>query len=148
MLNKDAYWMQKAIEQAQIAFESGEIPVGCVVVANNQIIAKAHNQTQLLKDPTAHAEMIAITSACEYLGAKYLKDCTLYVSLEPCAMCARAMHWGQVERVVFGAFDPSQGFEQYSPSIAPNLEVSAGVLEKQSAELLQKFFQEKRKDSL
>lgn len=144
MTDKDVFWMKKAMEQAYIAYEEGEIPVGCIITCNDNIIAKAHNQTQILKDPTAHAEMIAITSACDFLGGKYLKDCTLYVTLEPCPMCASALHWSQLGKLVFAASDPKMGFEKFQPGLLPNCKKSNGVLAEESEQLLKKFFWEKR----
>lgn len=144
MIDKDEIWMRKAMEQAQLGNESGEVPVGCVIVCEDQVIAKGHNQTQLLKDPTAHAEMIAITSACEFLDGKYLKDCTLYVTLEPCPMCASAIHWAQVGKVVYAAEDEKRGFSKFSPTLLPNCKVSHGVKAEESSSLIQEFFRAKR----
>ena len=107
---KDIFYMNKAIAEAKIAFEKDEVPVGAVIVSNDKVIARAHNLTEMLNDVTAHAEMQAITSAANYLGGKYLKDCTLYVTLEPCQMCAGAMYWAQLTRLVFGASDPHRGY--------------------------------------
>jgi tRNA(adenine34) deaminase len=121
------------------------VPVGAVVVNQDRIIARAHNMTQQLQDVTAHAEMIAITSAANYLGAKYLIDCTLYVTLEPCMMCASAMKWAQIDRLVFGASDPREGFSRLSdPALHPKTEVIPGILEEESSELLKQFFLSRR----
>lgn len=140
------YFMKKALQQAEMAFEDGEIPVGAVVVSNGQIIAKAHNQTERLNDITAHAEMLAITAATNYLGGKYLIDCTLYVSLEPCIMCAGALYWSQVGTVVFGASDLKRGFMRVSEQLLhPRTELVHGVLAAKSEALLKAFFAAKRK---
>jgi tRNA(adenine34) deaminase len=141
----DEYFMNEALKEAQKAYEMEEVPVGAVVVNRNRIIARAHNMTQRLHDATAHAEMIAITSAANYLGAKYLTECTLYVTLEPCVMCAAAMKWSQLERLVYGAADPREGFKRVSePLLHPRTEVLPGILEARSAELLKRFFLNRR----
>jgi tRNA(adenine34) deaminase len=141
----DEHYMRKALEQAQIAYEMGEIPVGAIVVSDNQIIAKAHNLTEQLTDVTAHAEILAITAAAEYLGAKYLIDCTLYVSLEPCPMCAGALAWAQIGKVVYGAVDEKKGFMRFGKEMLhPKTKVTYGVLEKECAELMTSFFKNKR----
>ncbi len=135
------HFMKEALRQAQIAFDEGEIPVGAVVVCQKKIIAKAYNQTERLNDVTAHAEMLAITSAANYLGGKYLKDCTLYVSLEPCAMCAGALFWSQIENIVFGLADEKRGFNTLNPNIIhPKTKVSSGLMAKESKQLLDEFF--------
>ncbi len=142
----DEHFMKQALMQAQIAEEDGEVPVGAVMVCENTIIAKAYNQTERLKDATAHAEMIAITSAANYLNSKYLQDCTLYVTLEPCLMCGTAAHWSQVGRVVYGATDLKKGYENFSdPVLHPKTKVLAGVLEEECAAILTQFFARKRK---
>src|SRR5690554_1427981 len=141
----DEYFMKKALSEAQIAFEKGEIPVGAVVVAGNQVISKSHNLTELLNDVTAHAEMQSITAAANYLGGKYLKGCTIYVTLEPCQMCAGALYWSQIDRIVFGADDPQRGFRAMGTKLHPKTEVQSGVLEHECAELMLRFFREKRK---
>jgi len=141
----DEYFMKKALSEAQIAFEKGEIPVGAVVVAGNQVISKSHNLTELLNDVTAHAEMQSITAAANYLGGKYLKGCTIYVTLEPCQMCAGALYWSQIDRIVFGAGDSQRGFRAMDTKIHPKTEVKSGVLESECSELMLRFFQEKRK---
>lgn len=139
------YFMKKALQEAETAFDKGEIPVGAVIVLNNQIIARSHNLTELLNDVTAHAEMQAITSAANYLGGKYLKDCTLYVTLEPCQMCAGALYWSQISKIVFGARDESRGFIALLTKLHPKTQVIQGVLAHESSILLQRFFALKRK---
>lgn len=136
--------MKKALQEAEIAFEKDEIPVGAVIVVNNMVIARTHNLTELLHDVTAHAEMQAITSAANYLGGKYLKGCTLYVTLEPCQMCAGALYWSQITKIVFGATDEKRGYQTLGTQIHPKTEVISGVLEKECAELMTNFFQKKR----
>ncbi len=140
----DTYFMQKALEEAQIAYEQDEIPVGAVIVCRETIIAKAHNATELLRDVTAHAEMQAITAAANYLGGKYLKECTLYVTLEPCQMCAGALYWSQIDKVVFGAADPKRGFSAIGGKLHPKTKVISGILAEKASALLQAYFKEKR----
>ena len=140
----DEHFMKKALMEAQFALEKGEVPVGVVVVAHGQIIARGHNLTETLTDVTAHAEMQAITSAAHYLNGKYLKGCTLYVSLEPCVMCAGAMAWSQMDRLVFAASDAKRGFLQAGVSLHPKTQISGGILADQSKELLDQFFAQKR----
>ena len=140
----DEYFMKIALQQAREAFEKGEVPIGTVVTADNKILAKAHNLTETLTDITAHAEMQAITAASSYLGAKYLKGCTLYVTLEPCVMCAGALFWSQIGRVVAGARDEHRGFSTKGVSLHPKTEYLCGVLEKECAQLIKDFFKEKR----
>jgi tRNA(adenine34) deaminase len=141
----DVYFMKKAFAEAVEAFGEGEVPVGAVVVAKQKIIARAHNLTETLNDVTAHAEMQAITAATNFLGGKYLNDCTLYVTLEPCVMCAGALGWAQVGRIVYGAPDPKRGFQQFARGVLhPKTELTGGVLETECAELIQEFFQSKR----
>ena len=141
----DEYFMKRAFAEAIQACDEGEIPVGAVVVAGNKIIARAHNLTETLNDVTAHAEMQAITAAANHLGGKYLDDCTLYVTLEPCAMCAGALGWAQTGRIVFGASDSKRGYQRFAPNaLHPKTEVLGGVLETECAELLQEFFKNKR----
>ncbi|MGC6480053.1 MAG: nucleoside deaminase [Flavobacteriaceae bacterium] len=144
MLLDHAYFMKQALLEAEKAAEEGEIPVGAVVVIENQIIARAHNQTERLNDVTAHAEMIAITSAANYLGGKYLRNCRLYVTLEPCVMCAGALYWSQLSGLVFGASDPKRGFQQAGLNLHPKTEIIPHVLADVSSELLDKFFQQLR----
>lgn len=137
--------MKKALEQAEMAFEKGEVPVGAVIVHNNKIIAKAHNLTETLNDVTAHAEMQAFTAAAEFTGGKYLNECTLFVTLEPCVMCAGASYWTQIGKIVFGAFDDKKGFSKISKNILhPKTEIKKGVLEKECGKLLKDFFAKKR----
>jgi len=139
--DEDAYYMGLALRQAEQALEEDEIPVGAVIVANGQVIAKAYNQTEKLTDVTAHAEMIAITSAAQTLGAKYLKNCTLYVTLEPCVMCAGALYWSQIGRIVYGAAEEKRGFEKHGRSlIQPKTQVVPGILANESEQLLKEFF--------
>ena len=141
----DDYFMQQALKEAELAREAGEIPVGAVVVCDQKIIARGHNQTEQLHDVTAHAEMIAITAAANYLGAKYLQDCTLYVTLEPCVMCAGALFWSQIGRVVYGAADDKRGFMRFGKMLLhPKTSVEYGILESACAEKLTRFFKEKR----
>lgn len=141
----DEYFMKKALVEAVAAFESGEIPVGAIVVIDNKVIARSHNLTELLNDVTAHAEMQAITSAANFLGGKYLKNCTLYVTLEPCQMCAGALYWSQISKIVYGATDQSRGFVEMGTKLHPKTEVVKGVLENECADLMKRFFQSKRK---
>ena len=140
----DAYFMRKALQEAELAFDKGEVPVGAVIVFKDQIIARAHNLTELLNDVTAHAEMQAFTAAADFLGGKYLKDCTLYVTLEPCHMCAGASYWTQIGKIVYGASEPKLGFSVLQTKIHPKTKVISGVLEEECGFLLKKFFIEKR----
>ena len=141
----DEYFMRQALIQAQMAEENDEVPVGAVIVAGKTIIAKAHNQTEQLKDATAHAEMIAITSAANYLNSKYLNECTIYVTLEPCIMCAGALFWSQIGRVVFAATDLKRGFKNYEIDfLHPKTSCDSGILEQPCAHILTSFFQKKR----
>ena len=143
--NPDEYYMQQALREARAAAAEGEVPVGAVVVAADQIVARGHNQTERLHDVTAHAEVLAITAASEHLGAKYLTDCTLYVTLEPCVMCAGALGWAQVGRIVYGASDEKRGFERLGRSMLhPKTEVTAGVRGEECGELVKEFFRKKR----
>lgn len=145
MENKDEQFMRKALQEAEEAYSSGEVPVGVVVVCNDRIIARAHNLTEALHDVTAHAEMQAITSAANMLGGKYLRECSLYVTVEPCVMCAGAIGWAQIGRVVYGAADEKRGFSVFAPkALHPKAEVVGGVLEAECRELMQKFFSNKR----
>jgi tRNA(adenine34) deaminase len=141
----DAHFMKEAYKEALLAFEENEVPVGAVVVCKNKIIARAHNQTERLNDVTAHAEMIAITSAQNYLGSKYLNECALYVTLEPCVMCAGALYWSQIKKVVIGASDPKQGFSKTGVNLLhPKSELVKGVMEKECGNLLIEFFNKLR----
>ena len=136
--------MKKALAEAETAFEKGEIPVGAVIVIDNRVIARSHNLTELLNDVTAHAEMQAITSAANYLGGKYLKDCTLYVTLEPCQMCAGALYWSQISKIVYGASDENRGFSKLGTQLHPKTQVVSGVLENECSLLIRAFFRTKR----
>ncbi len=141
----DEYFMKRAIQEAVTAFEKDEIPVGAVVVANNRVIARAHNLTETLTDVTAHAEMQAITAAANLLGAKYLNECTLYVTVEPCVMCAGALGWAQIGRVVYGAGDDKRGFIKFAPNaLHPKTEVVSGIMADDCADLMTEFFRKKR----
>ncbi len=140
----DEYFMRKALQEAQNAYDKGEVPVGAVIVFKDQIIARAHNLTERLNDVTAHAEMQAFTSAADFLGGKYLKDCTLYVTLEPCQMCAGASYWTQINKIVYGASEPKMGFTAMQTKLHPKTKVVSGVLEEECARILKKFFVEKR----
>ena len=140
----DKYFMRKALEEAEIARQRGEVPVGAVIVANNQIIAKAHNLTETLNDVTAHAEMQAITAAADAIGGKYLKDCTIYVTMEPCQMCAGALYWTQIKRIVFGASDPKRGYCTMGTQIHPKTEVTRGIMEDECSAIVTEFFKKKR----
>jgi tRNA(adenine34) deaminase len=141
----DTYFMKKALQEAEMAFDKGEIPVGALIVINNTIIARSHNLTELLHDVTAHAEMQAITAAANFLGGKYLKDCTLYVTLEPCQMCAGALYWSQISKIVYGATDEQRGFTKMGTQLHPKTEVVSGILAEEAAELMKQFFAERRK---
>ena len=141
----DKYFMKKAFQEAKLAYDEDEIPVGAVVVAQNRVIARAHNLTETLTDVTAHAEMQAITAAANMLGGKYLNECTLYVTLEPCVMCAGALGWSQLGRLVYGASDDKRGFTKFAPNaLHPKTEVVSGVMAEDCADLMTAFFQEKR----
>ena len=141
----DENYMKMALIEAQAAYDKGEIPVGAVVVWNGRIIARAHNLSETLHDVTAHAEMQAITAAANIMGGKYLKDCTLYVTLEPCIMCAGALGWSQISRVVYGASDPKRGYSTFSPNaLHPKTQVTTGILADECASLVQEFFKKKR----
>ena len=140
----DNYFMRKALEEAQLAFEKAEVPVGAVITHQNKIIARSHNLTEQLIDVTAHAEMQAITSAANFIGGKYLKDCTLYVTLEPCQMCAGALYWSQISRVVFAAEDEKRGYRTMGTKLHPKTEVKFGVMAEEASSLLKRFFIEKR----
>lgn len=141
----DEYFMKKALQEAEGAIEKGEIPVGAVIVIDNRVIASSHNLTEMLCDVTAHAEMQSITAAANFLGGKYLKGCTLYVTLEPCQMCAGALYWSQISKIVYGASDENRGFMTMGTQLHPKTEVVAGVLAEESRELMLRFFSERRK---
>lgn len=146
MFLTDEFFMKEALKEASFAFEKGEIPVGAVLVCQNKIIAKAHNQTEQLKDVTAHAEILAITAASNFLGAKYLKECTLYVTLEPCVMCAGALAWSQIGRIVIGASDEKRGYARLNPPVIhPKTIILSGILEEECKNLMQNFFKQLRK---
>lgn len=139
-------YMREALREAQCAAEEDEVPVGAVIVCRGRIIGRGHNMTERLNDPTAHAEMIAITAASEAMGGKYLNGCTLYVTVEPCTMCAGALAWSQIDRIVYGAIDPKRGYSLFSPSLLhPKTEVTAGVLAEECGTLVSEFFRKKRK---
>lgn len=140
----DIYFMKRALQEAQTAFEKNEVPIGAVIVMNNQIIARAHNLTETLNDVTAHAEMQAFTAAADFLGGKYLKECTLYVTLEPCQMCAGASYWTQIGKIVYGASEEKRGFIALQTKLHPKTKVIKGIMEEECAALLKKFFIEKR----
>ncbi|MFJ1473651.1 nucleoside deaminase [Capnocytophaga cynodegmi] len=140
----DEYFMRKALQEAENAFDANEIPVGAIIVVDNQIIARAYNLTERLTDVTAHAEMQVITMASNYLGGKYLKSCTLYVTLEPCMMCAGALYWSQISRVVYGASDLQRGFTAMGGKLHPKTEIKGNVLEQECSQLLRQFFANKR----
>jgi tRNA(adenine34) deaminase len=144
-VEEDQRFMAEALKEAQAAFEEDEVPVGAVIVCRGRVIARGHNMSETLNDPTAHAEMIAITSATEALGGKRLTDCTLYVTVEPCPMCAAALAWAQIGRVVYGAADPKRGYSLYTPSLLhPKTAVTSGVLESDSSRLMTDYFKSKR----
>ena len=141
----DEYFMKEALKEAGKAFDKDEVPVGAIVVCNNQIIARAHNSTELLTDVTAHAEMLAFTAAADYLGGKYLNECTLYVTLEPCVMCAGASYWTQISKIVYGTKDEKRGFKRLGNNILhPATQIQDGVLEYECKQILVDFFERKR----
>lgn len=140
----DTYFMKRALQEAETAYEKGEVPIGAVVVVNNQIIARAHNLTETLNDVTAHAEMQAITAAANSLGGKYLIDCTLYVTIEPCQMCAGALFWSQISKIVYGARDEQRGCIALNTKLHPKTKMTGGILAEESSVLLKRFFIEKR----
>ena len=144
-MEQDERFMREALREAQAAAAEDEVPIGAVVVCRGRVIAKGHNMVEALSDPTAHAEMIAITAACEAVGGKYLTDCTLYVTVEPCPMCAAALSWSQISRVVYGAPDPKRGYSGFSPNLLhPKTEVQGGVLADECSELVSGYFKNKR----
>ena len=140
----DTYFMKKALQEAEAAYEKGEIPVGAIIVVEDRIIARTHNLTELLNDVTAHAEMQAITSAANFLGGKYLTKCTLYVTLEPCQMCAGALYWSQISKIVYGAADEQRGFQTMGTQLHPKTKVISGILADEASALMKRFFIEKR----
>ena len=141
----DEYFMKKALQEAEMAFDKDEIPVGAIIVIDNKVIASSHNLTELLHDVTAHAEMQSITAAANYLGGKYLIGCTLYVTLEPCQMCAGALYWSQISKIVYGATDENRGFVKMGTQLHPKTTVVKGVLANEASELMKRFFVERRK---
>lgn len=140
----DTYFMKKALKEAEVAFEKGEVPIGALIVIENKIIARSYNLTELLNDVTAHAEMQAITAAANFLGGKYLINCTLYVTLEPCQMCAGALYWSQISKIVYGARDEERGFLNLKTRMHPKTEIIGGILAEEASQLLKRFFVEKR----
>ncbi|MGF1559932.1 MAG: nucleoside deaminase [Flavobacteriaceae bacterium] len=140
----DTYFMKKALQEAETAFEKGEVPIGAIIVVQDRIIARAHNLTERLNDVTAHAEMQAITAAANFLGGKYLTDCTLYVTLEPCQMCAGALFWSQISRVVYAAKDTQRGCGVMGTKLHPKTKIMGGILENEASDLLKRFFIQKR----
>jgi tRNA(adenine34) deaminase len=140
----DTYFMKKALQEAELAFEKGEIPIGAIIVIDNRIIARTHNLTEKLNDVTAHAEMQAITAAANFLGGKYLINCTLYVTLEPCQMCAGALYWSQISKIVYGARDEVRGCLNLKTKLHPKTEFIGGVMAEESSQLLKRFFVKKR----
>lgn len=141
----DEYFMKKALQEAEMAFDKDEIPVGAIIVIDNKVIARSHNLTELLNDVTAHAEMQAITAAANFLGGKYLKDCTLYVTLEPCQMCAGALYWSQISKIVFGASDEHRGYEKVGTQLHPKTAVVRGVMANEASDLMKRFFAKRRR---
>ena len=140
----DTYFMKKALQEAEVAFDKGEIPVGAVIVIENRIIARAHNLTETLNDVTAHAEMQAITAAANFLGGKYLQNCTLYVTLEPCQMCAGALYWSQIGNIVYGARDEKRGCIVLQTKLHPKTKINGGIMANEASQLMKRFFIEKR----
>ena len=140
----DTYFMKKALQEAQVAYDKGEIPIGAVVVVKDKVIARAHNLTETLNDVTAHAEMQAITAAANFLGGKYLKDCTLYVTIEPCQMCAGALYWSQISKIVYGARDEQRGCITMGTKLHPKTKMTGGIMETECSDILKRFFVEKR----
>ena len=143
----DAYFMKKALQEAEIAFDKGEVPIGAIITTQDRIIARTHNLTEQLNDVTAHAEMQAITSAANFLGGKYLQNCTLYVTLEPCQMCAGALYWSQISKIVYAAKDSERGCGVMGTRLHPKTKIVGGILENEASDLLKRFFIEKRKSN-
>jgi len=144
-MDQDKKYMLEALKEAKIAAYEDEVPIGAVIVCNGRLVAKGHNMVEKLQDPSAHAEMIAITSATEAIGWKYLNNCTLYVTVEPCPMCAGALNWAQIGRIVYGASDPKRGYSLFSPSLLhPKTEIKTGVLADKCSEIVKSFFKDKR----
>ena len=145
MKEDDIRYMREALREAKAALEAGEVPIGAVVVCKGRVIARGHNLTETLNDVTAHAEMQAVTAAASWLGGKYLNDCTLYVTVEPCPMCAAALNWAQAGRIVYGAADPRRGYSLFTPPLLhPRTEVSSGILAEECSALMKEFFKDKR----
>ncbi|MBU2948082.1 nucleoside deaminase [Zobellia uliginosa] len=142
----DAYYMKKALQEAEAAYEKGEVPIGAVIVIQGRVIARAHNLTEQLNDVTAHAEMQAITAAANFLGGKYLQNCTLYATLEPCQMCAGALYWSQISKIVYAAKDPQRGCGVMGTKLHPKTEMVGGLMENEASDLLKRFFNERRKN--
>jgi len=142
----DAYYMKKALQEAEAAYEKGEVPIGAVIVIQDRVIARAHNLTEQLNDVTAHAEMQAITAAANFLGGKYLQNCTLYVTLEPCQMCAGALYWSQISKIIYAAKDPQRGCGVMGTKLHPKTEMVGGLMENEASDLLKRFFNERRKN--
>ncbi|RMZ51576.1 nucleoside deaminase [Flavobacteriaceae bacterium PRS1] len=140
----DIYFMKKALQEAETAFDKGEIPIGAVIVIENRIIARTHNLTETLNDVTAHAEMQAITAAANFLGGKYLKNCTMFVTLEPCQMCAGALYWSQISNIVFGAKDGQRGCGVMGTTLHPKTKIKGGIMTEEASKLMKRFFVEKR----
>lgn len=141
----DAHFMRQALLEAELAFEEGEVPIGAIVVANNRVIGRGHNQVERLQDATAHAEMLAVTAASAFMGSKYLVDCTLYCTIEPCVMCAGALRWSQLGRVVYGAPEPKVGYSRIGADLLhPKTELETGVLAEECSRLMQEFFRQRR----
>lgn len=146
-VNTHEYFMREALKEAQKAYDKGEVPVGAIIVANNKIIARAHNLTEHLKDVTAHAEILAITSASAHIGSKYLNECSIYVTIEPCPMCAGAIAWAQLSQLIFGAYDLKKGYTLFSEEILhPKTQVVKGILADECKDIMQNFFIERRKN--
>ncbi|MGP1526005.1 MAG: nucleoside deaminase [Candidatus Cryptobacteroides sp.] len=144
-MDQDKKYMLEALKEAKIAADEDEVPIGAVIVCNGRLVAKGHNMVEKLQDPSAHAEMIAITSATEAIGWKHLNNCTLYVTVEPCPMCAGALNWAQIGRIVYGASDPKRGYSLFSPSLLhPKTEIKTGVLADKCSEIVKSFFKDKR----
>lgn len=142
---EDTRMMMEALKEARMAAQEGEVPIGAVIACRGQIIARGHNMTEMLHDPTAHAEMLALTAATNALGGKYLSGCTIYVTIEPCPMCAAALAWAQISRIVYGAADPKRGYTRFSPSLLhPKTETTTGILAEACSEIVSEFFQSKR----
>ena len=141
----DEYFMKKALQEAEYALAKGEIPIGAVVVVNDRIIARSHNLTEMLNDVTAHAEMQAITAAANYLGGKYLKECVMYITVEPCQMCAGALYWSQITKIVYGASDNKRGYTSMGGKLHPKTVVVSGVMEEECGNMMRRFFEDKRR---